>query len=696
LRKGEPLFRAARIRDRQVAASPQGAGASAVAVADTDPAGQPPQRHGSAGARLSRALRRAASYTWVRHVGLLLLYLAAGIAVTWPRAAYLRDGLLPYTPDESSYVWYLWWTAHQLLHPGNPFFTRYLAAPVGTHLGFSTTMPLAGWLLAPVTVLYGPSASYNLLAIITPGLLCYAAFRAARLWLNWPGSIAAGAFYGLSSMLTWQDWYHINLPLTVEAAVRLRRGPTRARAAGLGLALGGSVLVNQESAVIALALAAFILVPWLAVLAVRDRAALRLSLAPLGIGAAIAVLVAAPELVAMAQQIAAGAGHVPAGILASNDAEFGVPLPTMFAPSPRLGSFGLGGLASAYSFNQTVQVAEAVPTFGAVLSALALLGLIAGWRRRGTWALAGLWLAGAVLALGTSLVVGSNCQLSTWRAPGTWWGRACHQYLPLATQLRTARVTLPGGGHAWKPVTVSDLMPYTWLIRVPGLAGLREADRFAIAGLLGAALLAGFAIQWLSRRKVTMPLIAAVVALGALEAGWASSIPTMPTALPAVDRLLARDQTRSIVVDIPFGERGGVAAIGSPIPPDALVLATSDGHRRAISYTSWVPGPTITGITRHAFYRYLMDVELTGHDPAPAQISQARDDLRTLGVGWVVEWRSIWRQHHPLERYWHVNAYLRAVGFHRAQVACLVNVPAVSDCPVKPVDQQVVLFRYRP
>jgi hypothetical protein len=186
-----------------------------------------------------------------------------------------------------------------------------------------------------------------------------------------------------------------------------------------------------------------------------------------------------------------------------------------------------------------------------------------------------------------------------------------------------------------------------------------------------------------------------VVALGALEAGWAASGRTMPTALPSVDRLISADHTHSIVVDIPFGERGGVAAIGSPIPPQALVLATSDGHPRAISYTSWVPGPTISGITGHAFYRYLIAVELSGHSLSPAQISQARADLRTLGVGWVVEWRSIWLQHHPLERYWHVNTYLAAVGFHRVSLACLVNVPAIGDCPVKPVDDQVMVFRYR-
>ena len=70
-----------------------------------------------------------------------------------------------------------------------------------------------------------------------PGLLCYVTYRAARLWLGQPGSIAAGAFFGLSTMLTWQDLFHLNiaigtlfLPLTLEAAVRLRRGRAAARA----------------------------------------------------------------------------------------------------------------------------------------------------------------------------------------------------------------------------------------------------------------------------------------------------------------------------------------------------------------------------------------------------------------------------------------------------------------------------------
>ena len=170
----------------------------------------------------------------------------------------------------SSYVWDLQWIAHQVIHLGNPWFTTQMAAPAGIQLGFDTTMPLAGLIMTPVTLAFGPSAAFTLLTIAAPGLACYVMYRAARLWLAGPGAIAAGALFGLSAMLTWQDWYHLNialgtlfLPMTLEAAVRLRRQPGRRQAIILGLVLGTSVLINQESAVLAAILAALILLPWL-------------------------------------------------------------------------------------------------------------------------------------------------------------------------------------------------------------------------------------------------------------------------------------------------------------------------------------------------------------------------------------------------------------------------------------------------
>ena len=71
-----------------------------------------------------------------------------------------------------------------------------------------------------------------------------------------------------------------------------------------------------------------------------------------------------------------------------------------------------------------------------------------------------------------------------------------------------------------------------------------------------------------------------------------------------------------------------------------LVIATADGHPRAISYTSWVPAPTAAAITRHAFFRQLMAAQ-HGRRSAPAQQAAARLDARGMDIGWVIAWRQL-------------------------------------------------------
>ena len=172
------------------------------------PAGDVPAGDVPAGGR-PRGLGRAAPLA--RHLILLACYVAAGIAVTWPRVTYLA-GRLPDTRDAGGYVWDFWWVARQVSHLGNPWSTSYIAAPVGTALGYHTLMPLPGLLMTPITLAFGPSASYNLLSIACPGLLCYVMYRAARLWIpSQTGAIATGALFGLSSILAWRSWYEINL-----------------------------------------------------------------------------------------------------------------------------------------------------------------------------------------------------------------------------------------------------------------------------------------------------------------------------------------------------------------------------------------------------------------------------------------------------------------------------------------------------
>jgi len=555
-------------------------------------------------------IRSVAANPVARHLAVAICYLAAGVAVTWPRATYLA-GTLPSSRDSASYVWGFWWVARQVTHLAGLWSTGHMAAPVGIDLGFHTLMPLAGLLMTPVTLVFGPSVSYNLMVIAVPGLLCYAMYRAARLWLpSQTGAIAAGAFFGLSAMLTEQDWYHLNiaagalfLPMALEASVRLRRCPGTRQAVILGLVMGSAMLTDPESVVLASILTALVLLPWL----VRQHSLLALRAAAVAV--ATGALVAAPQIVAMVQELATGGLAIQPALLAVTYQHYGVGLPGMFEPTPRLAGLGLGKLSASFLRSKDN---EGLPMFGVVLTAAALCGLAVAWRRRSARLLALLWAGCAVLALGTSLWI------------------AGRQYVPFS--------------RLWHGVPMSPVMPYTWFVRIPGLSSFREADRLAILGLAPAALLAGAAVDWL--RFHARPLIVVVLALGVLEAGYSGSPRTgsMPTAMATLDAPIAADRSGSVVVDIPYGLRGGIPVYGSRFAAEALVLATADGHPRAIAYTSRVPANTIAAIRKHAFYSYLIHTQhynAAHYIPLSAeQVAAARQDVRHIDVGWVLVWHS--------------------------------------------------------
>jgi hypothetical protein len=537
-----------------------------------------------------------------------------------------------------------------------------MAAPVGVQLGFHTMMPLPGVLFTPVTLAFGPAFSYNLWTVILPGLLCYAMFRAARLWLrSATGAAGAAVAFGLSCMLTQQDWYHLNialgalfLPMALEASVRLRRRPGRRQAIILGLVMGIAVLSDQESAVLAAIVVGLVLLPWL----LRRPGWARLW--PVLLACAAGTVIASPQIIAMLQEIVASQGglSIPAPLLAVSYKQYGIGLPGMFTPTPRVSTFGLNALAGPFLHGRDN---EGMPMFGTTLTVLALLGLVASWRRRSAWLL---WVGCAALALGTSL----------------WIGK--HQYLPLSS--------------VWNGVRVSNLMPYTWFVRLPGLSSFREADRLAILGLLPAALLAGAAVEWC--RYHAKPVLAVVAAAAILESGYSGTTPkvgSIPVSYQGVDRLIQKDHSNSIVLDLPFGLRGGIPVDGVPFFPQALVMATEDGHPRSIAYTSRVPKPTIDAINNHQFYAALIDAE---HEVArtcpwrpaglpqalnscdhpygvvprgpqvavnkvseyltPKVLAAARADAARMNIGWAV----VWKRNGSVSKF--LLAFLHQTGFN--------------------------------
>jgi hypothetical protein len=593
------------------------------------------------------------------HLAVLIGYLAAGIAVTWTRAIYLTEHVLPGDArDPGLFVWDFWWMARSVVHLSNPWYTHYLAAPVGVPLAFHTLLPLPGVLMTPVTLLYGPSFTYNLLSAAAPGLMCYAMYRAARLWLpSQTGAIAAGAFFGLSTMMTWNAWYEIQaalgaifLPLALEASVRLRRRPGWRQATILGVVLGAALLTDQESAILAGFLAALALLPWLASRPADGAPSRWVKLRSAAIAAVVTVVVASPQLIAMIQQTADAA--VPQGALAADYMNSGANLQQIFAPSPRVAFFGLTVLAADYRHGGSSLTFTA---YGVVLTLLALFGLAVCWRRHGTRALGLLWLGATITALGTGIVIGA------------------HRYVPL--------------GQLWHGIHVSVIMPYTWMVRVPFLSSFREANRITELGLVPAALLGGAAVNWL--RYHAKRILIVVLALAVLEAGSVganagpTTLVTMPTAMPALDGPIAADHSGSIVVDIPFGVRSAVPLPdeGAGFNPEAEVQATADGHPRAIAYISRLPESELVAVRRHPFYADLLEAQqapsalyddlFTARSGDPARLAAARLDARRMDLGWAIAWSSTSLIVH----------YLTAVGFrfdYRADGATVYRMPAAA------------------
>jgi len=394
-----------------------------------------------------------------------------------------------------------------------------------------------------------------------------------------------------------------------------------------------------------------VLLPWL----LRRPSWARLW--PVVLATVVGTVVASPQIIAMLQEIGQGGLTISPKLLAVSYKQYGIGLPGMFSPTPRVANFGLGALAGPFLHGRDN---EGMPMFGTVLTVLAIGGLVASYRRRSAWLLAALWAGCAALALGTSL----------------WIGKV--QYLPLAS--------------VWNGVRVSDVMPYTWFVRIPGLSSFREADRLAILGLLPAALLAGAAVDWL--RYHARPVIAVVAVAAIFEAGYAGNakVGVMPTSYRPVDKAIAADHSGSIVLDLPFGLRGGIPVDGVPFFPQALVMATADGHPRSIGYSSRVPLPTIHAINRHPFYSYLI---LSQHQNAvkcpwwaaapksatacfeppgvypfeplkitPEQLAAAREDAARMHIGWAV----VWKRNNSVTDF--ILPYLRETGFRFAYRTC--------------------------
>jgi len=122
-------------------------------------------------------------------------YLALGFLATWH--AWSRG--VTHTGvgtafDPVLFYWSLGYFAHFLGDPSRWFTTTVLARPRGVNLLDNTTVPLLGALSAPITLIWGPVASANILTVLEIASAGFTAFLLAR---NWTGNALAGFCAGV-------------------------------------------------------------------------------------------------------------------------------------------------------------------------------------------------------------------------------------------------------------------------------------------------------------------------------------------------------------------------------------------------------------------------------------------------------------------------------------------------------------------
>src|ERR1017187_2078574 len=133
------------------------------------------------------------------------IYVALALAAMWPGLFTGHNTIVGNTGDPSFFVWSLQWVPFALSHHLNPLVTDYLHYPSGANLMWNTSILFPALVLTPVTDLFGPIVSYNVLAVAGMSLSGWCAFLAVRRYsLRWTSAAAGGLLYEFSPYMATQ------------------------------------------------------------------------------------------------------------------------------------------------------------------------------------------------------------------------------------------------------------------------------------------------------------------------------------------------------------------------------------------------------------------------------------------------------------------------------------------------------------
>ncbi len=207
--------------------------------------------------------------------------------------------------DPQKYVWWFAWWPHAILNWTNPFYSHALFAPRGINLAWTTSVPGLAVAFSPLTLLFGPSLSYNVAALLLPAISAWAAFLLLRYVTRstW-AALVGGYLYGFSSyavahQLGGHLCFTASFPAPLIALVLLRHLRDELSSRGLAWRLGvllalQAYISTEVAATLTLAVGLALVLGLAFVPDVRPR--LLPSLTPIVGGYALAGFLAAPLL----------------------------------------------------------------------------------------------------------------------------------------------------------------------------------------------------------------------------------------------------------------------------------------------------------------------------------------------------------------------------------------------------------------
>ena len=247
----------------------------------------------------------------IQAVAAFLLYALAAALVMWHGAA-LTHQLSGTGSDPYDSPWFLAWWPYALTHHIDPLFTRLIWYPTGVSLLWVTSVPLLALLGWPVTAVFGPVLTYNLLIITAPVCSAWAAYFVCRhLARDFAAALIGGFLFGFSTYETSQSIGALNLtvifcvPLLLLVVLKRLDGALSRRAA---VALAALLLLAQFLICIEIFAMIFVFggIAWALALAYLParRPALRRLFTDALITAPFVVLPLVPLLIAMARHYA--------------------------------------------------------------------------------------------------------------------------------------------------------------------------------------------------------------------------------------------------------------------------------------------------------------------------------------------------------------------------------------------------------